>query len=62
MYNTAKKVFESPLAAFWLGIDNTKNYDEFRYISDNRIATSIETPWLKNGPNKKSNESALKGI
>ena len=63
VYNTAKEVFESPkLAVFWLGIDNMKNNGEFRYVSDDKIATNNETPWYKNAPNKKDIESALVGI
>ena len=64
VYKTALEVFESPsLAMFWLGIDNmNNNFGQFRYVSDNKIATNNETPWYKNAPNGKSNESALVGI
>ena len=45
VYKTALEVFESPsLAMFWLGIDNmNNNYGQFRYVSDNKIATNNET-------------------
>jgi hypothetical protein len=61
IFKTATDIFGSQNPVFWLGIDDIQTNGEFRYRSDDKLATNSWTPWYENDL-EGEDENCLVGI